>query len=339
MRRAIFVACGLLILLVAVAAGGVWYAGQVYDAPGPLPEARAIVVPHGGAEAVAASLLAAGAIGDARAFRLAALATSDDGALHAAEFAFPAHASLREVLAVLRTAKPVQHHLTIPEGLTALQIAQLVAHGEALTGDAPLAAEGAVLPETYSYELGTTRAALTERMMAAMQHALEREWEARAPDLPLASPFQALILASIVERETAKPQERPHVASVYLNRLRLGMKLQSDPTVVYAASNGWGVLDHGITRSELDADSPYNTYRVFGLPPGPICAPGIAAIHAVLQPSHTDDLYFVADGTGGHVFAKTVEEHTRNVAHWRQIESAAHQAPAAPAAPAVMPGN
>jgi len=237
----------------------------------------------------------------------------------------------------LRTAKPVQHHLTVPEGLTSLQIAQIVAHGDALTGDTPLAAEGAVLPETYSYELGTTRAALTERMMTAMQHVLEREWEARAPDLPLASPFQALIMASIVERETAKPQERPHVASVYLNRLRLGMKLQSDPTVVYAASRGWGVLDHGITRSELDADNPYNTYREFGLPPGPICAPGVAAIHAVLQPAHTDDLYFVADGTGGHAFARTVEEHARNVAHWRQIESAAHQQ--LPVAPGVMPGN
>ena len=338
MRRAIFAALGLLVVLAGILAGGLWYAGRVYEAAGPLPEARAIVVPRGGAEEVAAALLAAGAIDDARAFRLAALATSGDGPLHAAEFSFPAHASLHEVLVVLRTAKPVQHHLTVPEGLTSLQIAQIVAHGDALTGATPLAAEGAVLPETYSYELGTTRAALTERMMTAMQRVLAREWAARAPDLPLASPFQALILASIVERETAKPQERPHVASVYLNRLRLGMKLQSDPTVVYAASHGWGVLDHGITRSELDADNPYNTYREFGLPPGPICAPGVASIHAVLQPAHTDDLYFVADGTGGHVFAKTVEEHARNVVHWRQIE-AAHQAPAPPPQSAVMPGN
>ncbi len=337
MRRGLILAGIVLLLLAALAGGGVWYARHAYDSPGPLPEARAVLVPRGGTEDLAAVLLTANVIDSPRNFRMAALLTSAEGALHAAEFAFPAHASLRQVLDVLRTAKPVQHHLTIPEGLTAAQISQLVGRAEALSGDPVLPAEGAVLPETYSYELGTTRAALTERMMAAMQRVLTLDWPSRAPDLPLASPFQVLILASIVERETAKPEERPHVAAVYLNRLRLGMKLQSDPTVVYAASNGWGVLDHRITRAELDMDNPFNTYRVLGLPPTPICAPGIASIRAVLQPARSDDLYFVADGTGGHVFARTPEDHARNVARWRLIE-AAPRAPAAPL-PAPLPGT
>jgi UPF0755 protein len=311
---------GLLIL--AVLGAGAWrFAERVYDQPGPLPEARNLVVPRGGTEEIAAFLQTAGAIDDPRAFRLAALLTHADGALHAAEFAFPAHASLRDVLVVLRTARPVQHHITIAEGLTAASITQLVASTPALVGEAPPPPEGAVLPETYSFEYGTQRVVLIQRMATAMDQALAREWANRAPDLPLASPQQALILASIVERETGKPEERPHVAAVFLNRLRLGMKLQSDPTTIYGASFGLGVLDHRLTRAELDADTPYNTYRILGLPPTAICSPGLASLHAVLHPLKSDDLYFVADGTGGHAFARTVQDHLQNVQRWRALES------------------
>jgi UPF0755 protein len=304
------------VILAMLGAGGAWWARARYLAPGPLPAPRNVVVPRGGLDEVAGALLAGGVIDDPRAFRIAAMLTSRRGPLHAAELGFPAHASLREVLQVLRTARPVQHHLTIAEGLTARQIATLLRGAEALTGDVPVPAEGSVLPDTYAYEYGTSRAVLLARMAAALQTVLAREWAARAPDLPLASPLQAITLASIVERETAKPEERPRVAAVYLNRLRRGMRLQADPTVAFAATGG-ATLDHRISRADLDRDTPFNTYRVAGLPPGPICAPGLAAIHAVLHPAPGDDLYFVADGTGGHAFARTLPEHEANVARWR----------------------
>lgn len=294
-------------------------------APGPLPEARNVVVPHGSPTAVAEALLQGGVIGSENAFRLAALLTRGEGSLHAAEFAFPAAASLRQVLTILRTARPAQHHLTIPEGLTAAQIAQLLQRTDTLTGDAAVPDEGAVLPESYAFERGATRAALLERAEAAMQHTLAKVWATRAEDLPLATPQELLTLASIVERETARPEERPLVAAVFLNRLRRGMKLQSDPTVAYAISGGLDSSDPALTHADLDVANPYNTYRATGLPPGPIGSPGLASLQAVAQPTRTDDLYFVADGTGGHVFARTLDEHNRNVAHWRAMGEAGKQ--------------
>jgi len=218
---------------------------------------------------------------------------------------------------VLRTAKPVEHRLTIPEGLTGVQIAALVQHAEAATGTVTPPPEGSVLPQTYSYEYGTPRGVLLARGEAAMDQALAAAWAARAPDLPLTNVRDVVILASIVERETALPDERPHIASVYLNRLRLGMRLDADPTVAYAASGGEGVLDHKLTRGELQRDDPFNTYRRAGLPPTPIDSPGMASILAVLHPATSDDLYFVADGSGGHVFARTLEAQDRNVARSR----------------------
>lgn len=308
-------------VLAGAAVGGAFWAQHLYTMPGPLAEARDVVVPRGGTPRVAEALRQAQVIESPLAFRLAMLATSHAGPIHAAELAFPAHVSLRAVLTILRTARPVEHHLTIPEGLTARQITAVLAHAEALTGSAVVSAEGVVLPQTYSYEYGATRAALLARSEAAATQALATAWAGRAPNLPLASPREALILASIVERETAKPEERPHIAAVFLNRLRLGMRLQADSTVAYAASDGLGVLDHPLTRTELELDSPYNTYRVKGLPPGPICAPGLASLQAVLHPMVSDDLYFVADGTGGHVFAKTLAQHDANVKRWRALES------------------
>ncbi len=310
-----------------MAAGAVEEGLRRYVAPGPLDATRAVMIPHAGLAEIAATLDSAGVIASPRALRLAAALTESAGPLHAGELAFPAHASLREVLSVLRTARPVQHRLTIPEGLTAAQIAVLLDHADALAGETPVPQEGAVLPQTYAYSYGMQRSALLGRAEAAMQHALARAWDGRAPDLPLTTAAQMLTLASIVERETARPEERPHVAAVFLNRLRRGMRLQSDPTVAYAASGGAATADAGLTRADLDLANPYNTYRAAGLPPGPIDSPGVASLEAVAQPERTDDLYFVADGTGGHVFARTLEEHQRNVARWRAAEATARHAP------------
>jgi UPF0755 protein len=308
----------VLALVIGLGAGAaVHVALKGYEAPGPFAASRAVVIPRGSPAQVAETLQAAGVIEHTLPFRVAALATAGEGPLHAGELVFPEAASLREVLNVLRTAKPVQHRLTIPEGLTAAQIAALVDKADALTGSAPVPDEGAVLPETYAYEYGATRASLIERGEAAMTRTLARIWASRAPDLPLSSPRELLILASIVERETARPEERAHVASVFLNRLRRGMRLQSDPTVVYAVTGGLGALERGLTRADLDASNPYNTYRTGGLPPGPIGSPGLASLQAVAQPEHSDDLYFVANGSGGHVFAQTLDDHNRNVARWR----------------------
>ena len=313
---------GLLALALLAAGAGFgarMYARAVWERPGPLLAARAIVVPHGGIALVAASLAESGAIDTAAYFRIAAWLTRDGGALRAAEFEFPAHASLRQVLALLRTGHPVEHRVTIPEGLTAYQIANILNHTDVTTGPTGPIEEGSVLPSTYSYEYGMSRTAILTRARAAMDRELTSAWNERAANLPLASSRDALILASIVERETARPEERSHVAAVYLNRLKAGMRLQADPTVAYAASEGTGTLDHRLTRIELERDSPFNTYRNGGLPPGPICSPGPASLRAVTHPMQSDDLYFVADGSGGHVFARTREAHERNVAQWRAL--------------------
>ncbi len=309
-----------VVVLALLAGGGAFGALWAYDAPGPLAEGRAVVVPRGGLDELAGALEHEGVVAGALPLRAAALLTRGEGALRAGELEFPAHASLRQVLAVLRAGRPVQHRLTIPEGLTAAQVVALVDAAPALDGATPMPEEGRILPETYAYERGTTRAALLERARAAMDRALARAWASRDPAVPFVTPAEAVILASIVERESGVPEERARIAAVYLNRLRIGMKLQSDPTVVYGASGGLGVLDHGLTRAELARDDPYNTYRNAGLPPGPICNPGLAALQATLQPAATDALYFVADGTGGHAFARTLEEHNRNVARWREVE-------------------
>ena len=312
----------LLVLLLLLGGAGGWYAWHRFDAPGPLQATKAVVIPRGGGDLMIDALTNEGVIADRTAFRIATLLTRQRGALKAGELEFPAKASVRQVLDILRTGRAVLHRLTIPEGLTAAQVAVLLDRAAALDGEVAMPGEGMLLPETYVYERGTQRGAIVERGRTAMARALDRAWAARVPDLPLASAADALTLASIVERETAKPEERPRVAAVFLNRLRRGMKLQSDPTVVYGASGGLGVLDHGITRAELDRDDPYNTYRIAGLPPGPICMPGAAALRAVTQPAVTEELFFVADGTGGHVFARTQEEHLRNVARWREVERA-----------------
>ena len=317
----------VLVLVLLVLAGGAAFAIRLLATrPGPLPQSADLVVSHGHLRDVALQLQRDRVLpaGDAQRLLFMALArlSARRGALHAAELRFPAHASMLDALAVLRHAKPVQHELTIPEGLTAAQIAELVAAAPALTGGFDLPAEGAVLPETYAFELGTSRAALLARMQAAMQRALAATWAGRDPSVPLARPEQMLALASIVERETGLAAERPLVAEVFLNRIRQSMRLQSDPTVSYGAGGGLGSLPRPLTRSDLAQPSPYNTYVIPGLPPGPISAPGLASLQAVAHPAIGDLLYFVANGTGGHAFAASLPDHLRNVAQFRAIEAA-----------------
>ncbi|MSP01217.1 MAG: endolytic transglycosylase MltG [Acetobacteraceae bacterium] len=312
----------------AAVATGFWLRAQ-WDKPGPLPQTKAVMVPRGGTAAAAAALKTSGVIENAMAFEALSWLTIFDGSIRAAEFSFPPKATISQVLAILRTAKPVEHRITLIEGLTAKQIAGLLMAAEAASGTVELPPEGAVLPQTYAFDRGMARQAILARAKAAMDRELATVWAARAPNLPLSTPRDLLIVASIVERETAKDQERPHVAAVYLNRLRMGMKLQADPTVAYGASGGSGVLDHKLNRADLDRDDPYNTYKRAGLPPGPICSPGVASLRAVSRPMNSDDLYFVADGSGGHAFAKTVEAHNRNVARWRGLSPAVEPEPAA----------
>jgi len=325
--RAVRLLLGFSVALGLISGAGLaaWHAAlALYRAPGPLAEERAVAIPRGaGRHVIAQRLRDAGVLDDWRvvAFLPAVWLTEASGALRAGEYAFPARVSLQGVLDILRTAPTVQRRLTVPEGLTVAQILALLEETEGLTGsviDAP--PEGSLLPETWAFSWGDTRDSLVRRMRAAMDRALAEAWAQRAEGLPLASPHEALILASIVERETAVPDERAKVAGVFVNRLRRGMPLQSDPTVIYAVSGGRGVLERPLSRADLEADHPHNTYRYRGLPPTPIASPGRASLLAAVRPAETDALYFVADGVGGHVFSRTLEEHNRAVVRWRAIE-------------------
>jgi UPF0755 protein len=313
--RLIFVGCAVVLLL----AGGVGVVGlRLYRAPGPLGETIDVVVPRGGLDAVGAALAARGVIRSRLVFRVAALATFAEGPLHAAELRFPAHASVAAVLLVLREARPVQHKVTIAEGLEAAQIAGVLARqGALLGGDIPVPEEGALLPETYAFERGMAVSALEARAALAMRREVAAAWAGRAEGLPLRTPREAVILASIVEHEAHLPLERPMVARVFLNRLAAGMRLQADPTVAYGVEGGLGVLGRKLDREDLTRVDPYNTYVVPGLPAGPICSPGLASLEAVLHPASGDALYFVADGTGGHVFSASLAQHHVNVSRYR----------------------
>ncbi len=253
-------------------------------------------------------------------FRLGARIQKVDSSLRAGEYAFPAAISAGDVVAMLSAGKTVVRRVTVPEGLTSAEVLALVAETPGLTGEVGTPpAEGTLLPETYHFSFGDTRADLIARMREAMTAELDTLWAARDAGLPLETPEEAVVLASIVEKETAVAAERRRVAAVFVNRLRKGMLLQSDPTTIYAVTGGAGPLDRPLTRKDLAIDSPYNTYVSPGLPPGPIANPGRASLAAALNPVDSNEYYFVADGTGGHAFARTLEEHERNVARWRKI--------------------
>ena len=317
----LFALCFVLLALGA-GAGAWWLAGALYG-PGPLAEPKTVAIAPG--VQPEQTLFYEGVIRHPELFRLLARARGVDRALPAGEYAFPARVPLARALEIVASGAAVQRMLTIPEGLTAHQVAARLNAAPGLTGRAEPPAEGTVLPETYSYHLDEARADVLARMTAAMDAALAEAWAARAPDVPLDSPRAALILASIVEKETAVPAEYARVAGVFANRLARGMPLQSDPTTLYALTGGapqdggQGPIGRRLTRADLEVDSPYNTYKYPGLPPGPIACPGRAALQAAVRPEAHDYLYFVADGTGRHAFAHTLAEHNRNVARWRAV--------------------
>ena len=312
-----------LVVALLFAGGAVFWGYEQYRRPGPAAAPVTVVLePGSGVRAIARRLADAGVLRHPDVFVLAARFGVGGGRdLKAGEYAFPAHASIAQLLAKLRAGETVVRRLTVPEGLTSREVLALVEAAEGLAGEAgEPPPEGALLPETYHYSYGDGRADLVARMREAMRHALEELWPGRQPDLPLQSPEQALVLASIVEKETGLATERGRIAGVFMNRLRRDMRLQSDPTVLYALTEGRGRLERPLSRADLAVDSPYNTYLYGGLPPGPIANPGRAALAATLRPASTDELYFVADGSGGHAFASSLAEHQRNVAHWRRLQ-------------------
>lgn len=319
MRRALLWLCGAAAFAAALLVAVYVLFMNWLHAPGPLRETATVVAPRGGAEAIGVTLAEAGVVAHSLLFLAAVKATQDDGLLKAGEYAFPALISPADVLKLLRSGKTVVHRLTAPEGYTSRQIVELLRQETALSGDLhDIPAEGEVLPETYHFSLGDSRAAVLDRMRKSMRKALEEAWAGRAEGLPLKTPEQALVLASMIEKETGVPAERPKVAGVFVNRLRLGMKLQSDPTTIYALTQGKSELGRSLTKADLRVESPFNTYYAEGLPPSPIANPGRAAIAAALRPDAHDLLYFVADGTGGHAFAATLAEHNKNVQRWRE---------------------
>jgi UPF0755 protein len=288
---------------------------------GPLTESRTVLVPQGTSVAgIAALLEKEGVIRNPIAFEAMAWLSGHGIGLKAGEYEFASGASAIEALEILVQGKTVKRRLTIPEGLTSADVVALVRDAPALDGDVgPVPANGSLLPDTYFYSYGDRRSVLIERMRRAMDQIVKQMWDERAPDLPLSSPRDVVVLASIIEKETAREQERPRIAAVFLNRLRLGMRLQADATVLYALSAKTGTKsDRLLTHADLAIDSAYNTYRVRGLPPEPIDNPSRASVRAVTQPERMADLYFVADGGGGHIFAKTLADHNRNVALYRR---------------------
>jgi UPF0755 protein len=313
----------LAVIAAGVAAGAyVWFDREV-NAAGPLQATATIIIPSGsGVPAIARVLSATGVIRYPLVMELEARRSGKARALKPGEYRFDAGISVAGALDKIVRHDVVPRFVTIPEGLTIGEAMTLLANAAGLTGEIKeIPAEGAILPETYRYEWGDSRETVLARMGAARAAVLKELWDARAPNLPLDSPEQAVVLASVVEKETGVAVERPHVAAVFVNRLRKGIRLQSDPTVIYGLAPATGALDRAITRADLEQATAYNTYVIDGLPPGPICNPGRAAIAAVLAPATSDDLYFVADGSGGHVFAATLDQHNRNVANWRKLQN------------------
>ena len=294
-----------------------------YQGPGPAAESgdgTTVVLRRGSSlPEIASALERGGVIRSSAIFMSAAQLTGAARDLKAGEYRFGSRASMARVLDDIREGRVLRRSITVPEGFTSEMAAEVLAKTPGLHGEAPVPPEGAILPDTYQYQLGDDRAAILKRMMDARDDVLTALWAQRQAGLPITTPEQAVILASIVEKETGLAEERPKIAAVFVNRLRAGMRLESDPTIIYGVSGG-RALGRGIRLSELTAPTPYNTYLIDGLPPTPIANPGRAALAAVLDPPKTKDLFFVADGSGGHVFAATFDQHRKNVERWREVE-------------------
>jgi UPF0755 protein len=339
----------LLILLLIVGGGAAVLGKSRLETPGPLQEDKVVSIPRSGMLDIADQLKREGVIEEHRFIFLAGVfVLGARSELKAGEYLFTKHASVREVVETIMEGKVIQHQLTVPEGLTSEQIVARLLEDEILTGNIKeVPREGSLLPDSYHFHRGFTREQMIARMRQAQDRFVRDVWERRSPDLPLKSPEQLIILASIVEKETGKPEERTRIAAVFSNRLKQKMKLQSDPTVIYGLVAGKGSLGRPISKSDLAQPTPYNTYVIDGLPPGPIASPGRGAIEAAASPARTKELFFVADGTGGHAFAETYEQHQKNVARLRVIEHEQKadtpvpeaQTPALPRAAASAPGT
>jgi UPF0755 protein len=350
-----FVVAGnaLFVILMLLAIAG-YFGLRQFTTPGPLTEAKTVYVPKGsGRDEIADTLERESVISGASTFANGVLFLAGSRDLKAGEYVFQPGASMYDVMNTMLDGKVIQHSITIPEGLTSQAVIDKLNQDDLLAGDAPATpAEGSLMPDTYNYQRGETRSSIVRRMQDEQKEALAQIWKDRSPNLPLKSPAEMVTLASIVEKETGQADERPHVASVFINRLQKNMRLQSDPTVIYGMVGGKGKLDPS-QKIDTSWKSPFNTYVNGGLPPSPIANPGRAAMKAVAAPLASKDLYFVADGTGGHAFAATLEDHNKNVARWRQHQEqgsdatpvpapdassspvpAAATAPVAPAAPA-----
>ena len=312
------------LVIAAVAVFGLLILDREVDTAGPLDADKVVIVPKGsGTTEIATQLQQDGVITQPALFEFYAYLNRRRGALRAGEYLFKAHTTIDEAIETLISGKPIQHAFTAPEGLTSEQILGRLRESDVLVGDLmDTPREGSLLPDTYKFERGTTRQQVVNMMQSAQREALAKAWARRSPDVPIKTPQELVILASIVEKETGRADERPRVASVFLNRLAKRMKLQSDPTIVYGIVGGKGTLGRPILRSEIERATPFNTYVIEGLPPSPIANPGRAALEAVAAPAKTKDLFFVADGTGGHAFAETLAQHQQNVLRWRQIERA-----------------
>ncbi|UZF93882.1 endolytic transglycosylase MltG [Bosea sp. NBC_00550] len=327
-RRSPFLSMLSGLFTVALVGAGVVGAGIAIvsnqsKAPGPLAGDRVLIIPkESGLTEIAELLQREGLIEHPLSFRVSAIMGGDWHKLQAGEYLFKARVSPQEILDIISSGKVVEHSITVPEGLTSEQIVARLRDNELLTGEvAQVPKEGSILPDTYRFPRGFSRQAIIDRMARDQRVVLGRIWERRPADLPIKTPAELVVLASIVEKETGRADERPRVAGVFINRLNQKMKLQSDPTIVYGLVGGKGTLGRPIQRNEITQATPYNTYVISGLPPGPIANPGRAAMEAVVNHSRTKDLYFVADGSGGHAFAESLDQHNRNVGRWRQIET------------------
>ena len=313
------------IMMVTLAAGVVVFFGKrSFEAPGPTAtNSTFLVKPNTGVSEISDQLERRGLISDARVFQVGVRAYGNNGSLKAGEYEIKAGASMHDIMEVLKSGKSILYSLTVPEGLTVAQAWKRIADNEALSGDMPatMPTEGTLAADTMRFTRDTPRQQVVDKMLADQKKLVQEIWDRRAEGLPLASIDEFVTLASIVEKETGRGDERSRVASVFINRLNKNMRLQSDPTIIYGLFGGQGKpSDRPILQSDIDKPTPYNTYVINGLPPTPIANPGKAALEAVANPSQTGDLYFVADGTGGHVFAATLEEHNANVARYRAFE-------------------
>ncbi|MEX0627869.1 MAG: endolytic transglycosylase MltG [Cucumibacter sp.] len=313
----------LAVLGIAIGVATVLFAMNRFYAEGPLIAETTFMVERGnGLSEVASRLADAGIIENSWIFRFGGVALKKQSEIKAGEFRIAARSSMAGVLDELTEGHPILHQVTIPEGFTSWQVVERLRAADTLSGEVEaVPAEGTLLPNTYAFQRGDDRLKIIESMAGEMQTALAEIWEGRDPELPIATPQDLVILASIVEKETGIAAERPLVAAVLVNRLNRGMRLQSDPTIIYGITGGKGPLGRGLRRSEIEGETPYNTYFITGLPAGPIANPGIDSLKAAANPAVSDALYFVADGTGGHAFAETYAEHRRNVAAWRAIEA------------------